>query len=93
MPAGTTTFPGATGEPNLDLPNDLSFGHNFGTLDAIYESRVQFADSIDWVKGNHVWKFGYDSNYINDYSNFPGFTPERIICPRSRLLGSVCQIL
>ncbi len=23
-------FPGATGEPNLDIPNDLSFGHNFG---------------------------------------------------------------
>ena len=28
-------FPGSTGEPNLDLPNDLSLGHNFGTLDAI----------------------------------------------------------
>src|SRR5882724_2442717 len=74
-------FPGATGEPNLDLPNDLSFGHNFGTLDAIYETRFQFADSLDWVKGNHVWKFGYDSNYINDYANFPGFTPARIIMP------------
>ncbi len=74
-------FPGVTGQPNLDLPNDLSFGHNFGTLDAIYESRVQFADSMDWVKGNHVWKFGYDSNYLNDYGNFPGFTPARIVIP------------
>src|SRR5947207_3153973 len=30
-------FPGATGQPNLDIPNDLEMGHNFGTLDAIYE--------------------------------------------------------
>src|SRR5262249_30795055 len=28
-------FPGATGQPNLDLPNDLNFGHNFGIFDAI----------------------------------------------------------
>ncbi|HYU45969.1 MAG TPA: TonB-dependent receptor [Terriglobales bacterium] len=74
-------FPGATGQPDLSLPNDLEFGHNFGTLDAIYESRAQFSDSIGWIKGNHYWKFGYDSNYIWDYSNFPGFTPTRIIMP------------
>lgn len=52
-----------------------------GTLDAIFESRAQFSDSVAWVKGNHYWKFGYDSNYVNDYSNFPGFTPVRIILP------------
>jgi outer membrane receptor protein involved in Fe transport len=74
-------FPGATGEPNLDIPNDLSLGHNFGTLDAIYESRLQFSDTLGWVKGNHYVKFGYDSNYIFDSSNYPGFTPARIILP------------
>lgn len=26
-------FPGATGQPDLDVVNDLSFGHNFGTYD------------------------------------------------------------
>ena len=36
-------FPGTTGEPNLDIPNDLSVGHNFGTLDAIHESRLQLS--------------------------------------------------
>ncbi len=74
-------FPGATGEPNLDVVNDLSFGHNFGTYDAIYESRAQFADSISWVKGNHVAKFGFDGNYVWSYNNYPGFTPERILIP------------
>ena len=39
-------FPGVTGQPNLDIPNTLLFGHNFGVLDAIYESRFQISDSI-----------------------------------------------
>jgi hypothetical protein len=74
-------FPGATGQPNLDIPNDLSFGHNFGTLDAIYETRAQFSDTLGWVKGNHYLKFGYDSNYLWDQTSYPGFTPARIILP------------
>ena len=77
----TYDFPGATGEPDLSLPNDLEFGHNFGTLDAIYESRIQFSDSMAWVKGNHLIKFGYDSNYLYDSTIYPGFTPARIILP------------
>jgi len=74
-------FPGVTGEPDLDIPNDLSFGHNFGTLDSIYESRFQFSDSIGWVKGNHYTRFGFDVNHIWDSTIYPGFTPARIILP------------
>ena len=74
-------FPGVTGQPDLDIPNDLSFGHNFGTLDSIYESRFQFSDSVGWVKGKHYAQFGFDSNYIWDATIYPGFTPARIILP------------
>jgi len=74
-------FPGATGEPDLSVVNDLEFGHNFGTYDAIYESRVQGSDSLSWVKGNHLAKFGFDGNYVWSYNNYPGFTPERILFP------------
>ena len=74
-------FPGATGEPDLSVVNDLEFGHNFGTYDAIYESRVQGSDSVAWVKGNHVAQFGFDGNYAWSYNNYPGFTPERILFP------------
>ena len=74
-------FPGVTGQPDLDIPNDLSFGHNFGTLDAIYETRFQFNDTIGWVKGNHYFKFGTDTNQIWDSTTYPGFTPARIILP------------
>jgi len=74
-------FPGATGEPDLSVVNDLELGHNFGTYDAIYESRAQYADSIYWVKGSHVAKFGFDGNYLWSYNNYPGFTPERMLFP------------
>ena len=72
-------FPGATGEPDLSVVNDLEFGHNFGTFDQIYESRIEFSDSLAWVKGKHIMKFGFDGNYVIDHNNYPGFEPERIL--------------
>ena len=51
-----------------------------GVLDAIYESRVQVSDSLAWVKGNHVAKFGADFNYVNNFVIDPGFTPMRAGC-------------
>ena len=72
-------FPGATGEPDLSVVNDLEFGHNFGTFDQTYESRVEFSDSVAWVKGKHIAKFGFDGNYLWDHNNYPGFEPERIL--------------
>ena len=44
-------FRGVTGEPNIDIGNDLMFGHSFGVNDAMYESRVQFSDDLAWVQG------------------------------------------
>ncbi len=78
-------FPGATGEPDLSVVNDLEFGHNFGTYDAIYESRAQYSDSVSWVKGNHVAKFGFDGNYVWSYNNYPGFTAGAGTVSESRL--------
>ena len=77
----TYNFPASTGQPNLDVPNTLSFGHNFGAFDALNESRVQASDSLAWVKGNHYWRFGADTNYIRNFVIWPGFTPMRIILP------------
>jgi hypothetical protein len=76
-----SNFPGATGQPNLDLPNSLLMGHNFGVFDATYESRGQFADSLYWVKGSHLAKFGVDYNRVNNHIIWPGFSPMRIVLP------------
>jgi hypothetical protein len=75
------TFPGVTGEPNLDIPNSLLFGHNFGTFDQVNESRFEVSDEISWVKGAHLAKFGADFNYVDNLIVWPGFTPMRIILP------------
>jgi hypothetical protein len=74
-------FPGVTGEPNLDIPNDLLFGHNFGVLDKIWETRYQGSDSVSWVSGKHFVRFGADINHVRNYILWPGFTPIRIILP------------
>jgi hypothetical protein len=74
-------FLGMTGQPDFSILNDLEVGHNFGTNDRLYESRVQLADSLAWVKGNHVAKFGVDGNYLSSLENFPGFDPTRMLVP------------
>ena len=74
-------YPAMTGQPDFSLLNDLELGHNFGTDDRKYESRIQFSDSISWVNGSHVWRFGFDGNHVWSLDNFPGFTPVRLLIP------------
>jgi outer membrane receptor protein involved in Fe transport len=74
-------FPGDTGQPNLDVPNVLLFGHNFGAFDRYDEKRTQFTDTFSMAQGKHFMKFGFDTNYIQNFVINPGFTPARIIFP------------
>jgi len=74
-------FLGATGQPDFSILNDLELGHNFGTNDRLYETRVQLSESISWVKGNHLAKFGADGNWLTSLENFPGFMPVRLLIP------------
>lgn len=74
-------FPAVTGQPTLDIPNQLLFGHNFGAFDRYNDSRVQFSDAMSWVKGKHFIRFGFDTNYLRNFVIWPGFTPSRDIFP------------
>jgi outer membrane receptor protein involved in Fe transport len=74
-------FPGATGQPDFSILNDLEVGHNFGTNDRLYETRAELSESISWVKGNHLAKFGVDGNWLTSLENFPGFMPTRLLIP------------
>jgi len=74
-------FLGATGQPDFSVLNDLELGHNFGTNDRLYETRAQLSESISWVKGNHLAKFGVDGNWLTSLENFPGFMPVRLLIP------------
>jgi hypothetical protein len=74
-------FLGDTGQPDFSVLNDLELGHNFGIADRINETRFELGDSVSWVKGNHILKFGFDGNYLQSLLNFPGFTPVRALIP------------
>jgi Carboxypeptidase regulatory-like domain/TonB dependent receptor len=74
-------FPGVTGQPNLDVPNLLLFGHNFGAFDRYNETRLQFSDTFSVIHGKHYAKFGADTNYVRNFVIWPGFTPARVIFP------------
>jgi len=79
-------FPGVSGEPALDLPNDILFGHHFGVFDYIGESRAQLSDSVSWIHGRHMLRFGADGNLLSDKVTWPGFTPMRIVLPGANCL-------
>jgi len=74
-------FPGVTGEPNIDIPNLLLFGHNFGSFDRVDETRVQLSDTLSLVRGKHYVRVGADANFVKNFVIWPGFTPARIIFP------------
>jgi len=74
-------FAGVTGQPNLDVPNLLLLGHNFGAFDRYNETRIQGSDTFSIVHGKHYAKFGFDTNYVRNFVIWPGFTPARVIFP------------
>lgn len=74
-------FLGMTGQPDFSILNDLEVGHNFGTNDRLYETRGELSDSVSWVKGDHIARFGVDGNLLSSLENFPGFTPTRMLIP------------
>ena len=74
-------FLGMTGQPDFSILNDLELGHNFGTNDRLYETRGELSDSVSWVKGNHIAKFGVDGNLLSSLEVYPGFTPTRMLIP------------
>ena len=84
-------FYGATGQPDFSILNDLELGHNFGTNDRLYETRAQFSDSVSWVKGNHIIRFGADVNWLSSLENFPGFTPVRMLVPGVTCLSNFAE--
>ena len=84
-------FYGATGQPDFSILNDLELGHNFGTNDRLFETRGQLSESLSWVKGNHIMKFGVDGNYLSSLETYPGFTPVRMLVPGVPCLANFAE--
>jgi hypothetical protein len=60
---GFSQLPGG-GNVAVNITGFAFFGREpFSTVDRI-EKRHQFTDDLTWIKGNHTFKFGEDTNYI-----------------------------
>jgi hypothetical protein len=55
-----------TGEPNLEIPNIISFGRQLTFPHFYRETRLQFTNKISYVFGRHSFKFGVDVNHLRD---------------------------
>src|SRR5271167_153902 len=51
-----------------------------------FSATNRWSDTLAWIKGNHYWRFGVDTNWIQNAVIWPGFTPMRIILPNVNCL-------
>ena len=73
----------ATNRPFPDTGMDFASGFRFGMPFFIpvksYDTRLQALDNISWVKGNHIFKTGFEWNSTAEHQTFIGFANGRFI--------------
>jgi len=74
----TSTFTNPFGlPPQVSITNGFTFGvpSFFQRSQFPDENRMQVADTLNWMRGKHNWKFGVDYTHVNDNSQnlFNGF--------------------
>ena len=74
-------FPGMTGQPDFSILNDLEFGHNFGTNDRLYETRVRSWRFAFVGQGQSHREVRVRRQLYLEPENFPGFMPVRMLVP------------
>lgn len=70
IPAGNFQFPGVDAFPNLTFDDlGLIIGPNPNSPQGNRSNSFQVVDNINWIRGRHSFKFGYDGRKLN-ISNF-----------------------
>ena len=73
----------ASGRPfsdtGMDFVNGFRFGMPFFIPVKSYDTRVQALDNISWVRGNHIFKTGFEWNRTAEHQTFIGFANGRFI--------------
>ena len=61
-PSGNFSFPGVDSFPNLTYfdQGGINIGPDGNAPQATIENLYQFTNNVNWVKGNHTFKFGFD---------------------------------
>ncbi|HEX6125373.1 MAG TPA: TonB-dependent receptor [Pyrinomonadaceae bacterium] len=68
LPGEPTTALGGTRSPGVSITGGFEFGTpNFLDRNSFpNERRLQFADTVTWIRGRHTFKFGGDINFVRD---------------------------
>ena len=63
----TGVTPVSYGIPEIDIYGFANLGLQYGAGGRVATS-YQIADEVNWTRGKHVWKFGF--NFLHNYSNY-----------------------
>ena len=63
----------------MDFANGFRFGMPFFIPVKSYDTRIQVLDNISWVRGNHLFKTGFEWNRTEENQTFIGFANGRFI--------------
>ena len=75
-------IPGQTrpfSDTGMDFANGFRFGMPFFIPVQSYDTRIQVLDNISWVRGNHLFKTGFEWNRTEENQTFIGFANGRFI--------------
>jgi hypothetical protein len=63
----------------MDFASGFRFGMPFFIPVKSYDTRIQALDNISWVKGDHLFKTGFEWNRTAEHQTFVGFANGRFI--------------
>ena len=66
-------------DTGMDFASGFRFGMPFFIPVKSYDTRVQVLDNVSWVRGNHLFKTGFEWNRTAEHQTFIGFANGRFI--------------
>jgi len=66
-------------DTGMDFANGFRLGEPFFIPVKSYDTRVQALDNVSWVRGNHIFKTGFEFNRTAEHQTFVGFANGRFI--------------
>jgi hypothetical protein len=66
-------------DTGMDFASGFRFGEPFFIPVKSYDTRVQVLDNVSWVRGNHIFKTGFEYNRTAEHQTFIGFANGRFI--------------
>src|SRR5712671_5724628 len=66
-------------DTGMDFASGFRLGEPFFIPVKSYDTRIQALDNVSWVRGNHIFKTGFEFNRTAEHQTFVGFANGRFI--------------